>query len=307
MKYCIIGSGGIGGAVGAFLAASGQEVTFIARGAHLEAMREHGLTVHSGIKGDFVVEHPKAVTAGEYRETPDVAFVCVKGYSLDDAAELLARCAGPETVVIPLLNIFGTGSELQRRLPSAHVLDGCIYITSYINAPGEISQGGKLFRIVFGERDGSVSPKLEAIAAELEHAGIRVVLSKEIRRDCFTKYALISVMAAVGAYYDVPMDEISADPEKREMAAELSREIDAIASAMGIPFSKDIVAGNLKMIDTSPKGTTASMQKDLKKGGKSEIDGLAFEPVRLGAQYQVATPAFAKAAAKFGFTLAQKD
>ena len=79
MKYCIIGSGGIGGAVGAFLAASGQEVTFIARGAHLEAMREHGLTVHSGIKGDFVVEHPKAVTAGEYRETPDVAFVCVKG------------------------------------------------------------------------------------------------------------------------------------------------------------------------------------------------------------------------------------
>ena len=91
------------------------------------------------------------------------------------------------------------------------------------------------------------------------------------------------------------------------MAAELSREIDAIASAMGIPFSKDIVAGNLKMIDTSPKGTTASMQKDLKKGGKSEIDGLVFEPVRLGAQYQVATPAFAKAAAKFGFTLAQKD
>ena len=160
---------------------------------------------------------------------------------------------------------------------------------------------------MFGERDGSVSPKLEAIAAELEHAGIRVVLSKEIRRDCFTKYALISVMAAVGAYYDVPMDEISADPEKREMAAELSREIDAIASAMGIPFSKDIVAGNLKMIDTSPKGTTASMQKDLKKGGKSEIDGLVFEPVRLGAQYQVATPAFAKAAAKFGFTLAQKD
>ena len=145
MKYCIIGSGGIGGAVGAFLAASGQDVTFIARGAHLEAMLGQGLTVHSGIKGDFVVEHPKAVTAGEYRETPDVAFVCVKGYSLDDAAELLARCAGPETVVIPLLNIFGTGSELQRRLPSAHVLDGCIYITSYINAPGEISQGGKLF------------------------------------------------------------------------------------------------------------------------------------------------------------------
>ncbi len=303
MKYCIIGSGGIGGATGAFLAAAGQDVTFIARGAHLAAMREHGLLVHSGIRGDFVVKFPKAVTAEEYHDTPDVVFVCVKGYSLDDAETLLSRCAGPETTVIPLLNIFGTGSELQRRLPDAHVLDGCSYITSFINAPGEITQGGKLFQIVFGERDGSVSPKLEAIAAELGAAGIRPVLSREIRRDCFTKYGLISVMAAVGAYYDTSMDVISADPEKREMAAALSREISAIAEAMGTPFEKDIVQSNLKMIDTSPKGTTASMQKDLAKGGKSEIDGLVFEPVRLGAQYHVPTPSFQKVAAKFGFSL----
>ena len=305
MKYCIIGSGGIGGATGAFLAAAGQPVTFIARGAHLQAMRENGLRVHSGIKGEFVVREIRAMTAEEYGDTPDVIFVCVKGYSLDDAVALLARCAGPDTIVIPMLNIFGTGSELQRRLPKAHVLDGCIYITSYINAPGEITQNGKLFRIVYGERDGSAPPVLEQIAAELEAAGIRTQVSREIRRDCFTKYGLISVMAAVGSYYDASMDEVSADPAKREMARELSAEIDALATAMGIPFAIDIVSSNLKMIDTSPKGTTASMQKDLKKGGKSEIDGLVFEPVRLGAKYHVPTPAFARAAAKFGFSLPQ--
>lgn len=236
MKYCIIGSGGIGGAVGAFLAASGQDVTFIARGAHLEAMLGQGLTVTPESRAISSWSIPRRSPQGNTVKRRMLLLSVSRAIRSMTPAELLARCAGPETVVIPLLNIFGTGSELQRRLPSAHVLDGCIYITSYINAPGEISQGGKLFRIVFGERDGSVSPRLEAIAAELEHAGIRVVLSKEIRRDCFTKYALISVMAAVGAYYDAPMDEISADPEKREMAAELSGKLTRSHRRWASPF-----------------------------------------------------------------------
>ena len=145
MKYLIIGTGGTGGAVGGFLADAGFDVTFIARGAHLEAMKTKGLVVKSGIKGELCIESPKACTAEDYHDTPDVAFVCVKGYSLDDAAALLDRCAGEKTVVIPILNIFGTGEALQQRLPGRRVLDGCIYITTYVWAPGEITQGGKLF------------------------------------------------------------------------------------------------------------------------------------------------------------------
>jgi len=302
MKYLIIGTGGIGGAVGGFLASAGNDVTVIARGAHLAAIKEKGLCLKSGIKGNICVK-AKACTAEDYSETPDVVFVCVKGYSLDDAAELLSRCAGENTTVIPLLNIFGTGSELQRRLPNIHVLDGCIYITSFISAPGEITQGGKLFKIVFGDRDGVITEKLEKISADLVNAGIRSELTTDIKRKCFQKYALISAMATAGAYFDTAMGDISTIPEMREFYIGLSREIDALATAMDIPFEDDIIAKNLHMIDTAAPDTTASMQKDLAKGGKSEIDGLVFEPVRLGKRYGVDTPCFAKAAAKFGFNL----
>lgn len=301
MKYLIIGTGGTGGAVGGFLAAAGFDVTFIARGAHLAAMRQKGLVVKSGIKGEFCIQNPKACTAEDYHDTPDVAFVCVKGYSLDDAAALLSRCADEKTVIIPILNIFGTGESLQRRLPGHRVLDGCIYITSYVSAPGEIAQGGQRFKIVFGERDGHIDATLEQIAQELAASGIRVDLTSDIRRKCFEKYALISAMATSGAYFDTSIDIVYATPEMREMFIGLSQEIDALAKAMDIPFEVDIVAKNLRMIEASPPGTTASLQKDLKKGGNSEIDGLIFEPVRLGKRYQVETPNFLKAAQKFGF------
>lgn len=303
MKYLIIGTGGIGGALGGFLAHEGYDVTLIARGAHLDSIKNNGLTVKSGIKGEFCVKNAKACTSEEYNDTPDVIFVCVKGYSLDDAEKLIAKCANGNTIVIPLLNIFGTGSELQRRLPKIHILDGCIYITSYISAPGEITQGGKLFKIVFGERDGSKSEKLEKIAEELSRCGIKAELTDDIRRLCFKKYALISSMAAVGAYYDAAMGEICADSAKKETFIGLSREIEALAEAMEIPFEEDIVGKNLHMIETAAPDTTASMQKDLKKGGKSEIDGLVFEPVRLGRRYNVPTPNFAMIAKKFGFEL----
>ena len=301
MRYLIIGTGGTGGAVGGFLAAAGYDVTFIARGAHLAAMKEKGLVVKSGIKGEFRIAQPRACTAEEYHGTPDVAFVCVKGYSLDDAETLLRRCAGDKTIIIPILNIFGTGEELQRRLPKPHVLDGRIYITSYMSGPGEITQGGKLFTVVFGERDGHVGSELEKIAKELENSGIRPDLTGDIRRKCFQKYAFISAMATVGAYYDAPTGVVSSAPDMREMFISLSKEIDALADAMNIPFEEDIVAKNLRLLDTAAPDTTASLQKDLKNGKNSEIDGLIFEPVRLGKRYHVETPAFLMAAQKFGF------
>ncbi len=301
MKYLIIGTGGTGGAVGGFLAAAGHDVTFIARGAHLAAMKEKGLVIKSGIKGEFCIENPKACTAEDYDDTPDVAFVCVKGYSIDDAAALLERCADEKTVIIPILNIFGTGEALQQRLPGLRVLDGCIYITTYVSGPGEITQGGQLFKIVFGERDGHIDATLGQIADALEGSGIRADLTSDIRRKCFEKYALISAMATAGAYFDAPTGVVYSTPEMREMFTNLSKEINALADAMGIPFEVDIVAKNLRTLETALPDTTASLQKDLKKGGNSEIDGLIFEPVRLGRRYHVETPAFLTAAQKFGF------
>ena len=300
MKYLIIGAGGIGGALGGFLANAGKDVTLIARGAHQAAINQNGLKVKSGIKGEICAK-VKACTTEEYNDNPDVAFVCVKGYSIDDAAELLSRCADKNTTVIPLLNIFGTGNQLQKRLPDIEVLDGCIYITSFISAPGEITQGGKLFKIIFGARNGVITEKHEKISKALRDAGIRTELPTDIKRKCFQKYSFISAIAAAGAYFDASMDIISKTPEMRDAFIGLTNEINALATAMGIPFEDDILSANLKLLDNAAAGTTASMQKDLKAGKNSEIDGLVFEPVRLGRQYNVATPYFEKIAAHFGF------
>lgn len=302
MKYLIIGTGGTGGAIGGFLAADGRDVTFIARGAHLEAMRQNGLRVRSDLRGDLCIEHPKVVEMEDYDDTPDVVFVCVKGYSLDAAERLLARVATERTVVIPILNVYGTGGEMQRRLPKLHILDGCIYIMALISAPGEITQTGKNFRVIFGERDGSHPAALDAIAAEMTASGIRVVVSDNVRRDCFEKFACVSPMAAAGAYYDVTVDVLRADEAMRRDYFALTAEVDALAKGMGMPFEADVMAKNERMLEGYAVGATASMQRDLKKGGSSELDGLVFEPVRLGRRYGVPTPVYEKIARHFGFS-----
>ena len=127
-KYLIIGTGGVGGSIAGFLALGGKDVTCIARGEHLETIRREGLHLRSGLKGDRVIP-VKACTADEYREVPDVVFVCVKGYSMDSIRDLLKRVATPRTVVIPILNVYGTGARIASLAPKGScVLDGCIYI-----------------------------------------------------------------------------------------------------------------------------------------------------------------------------------
>lgn len=301
MKYLIIGSGGTGGAIGGFLALAGNDVTLIARGSHLDAIKRSGLKLKSGIKGDVVIKNIKVCTMEEYSETPQVAFVCVKGYSLDDARKLLERCADENTIIIPVLNIYGTGEMLRNALPGKHVLDGCIYITSYISAPGEISHGGKLFKVVFGENDGSRSEVLDKIAAELTESGIRAEIPDDIKSACYEKFTLISMMATAGAYFDTDCGHLNADSEKREFCRSLLNESTAIAKALGLKLSDNIIEKNMHYLETAAPETTASMQKDLKKGGKSEVDGIVFEPVRLGRRCGVETPAFLKAAVALGF------
>ena len=149
LKYVIAGSGATGGSIGAFLAADGQDVTFLARGAQLAALKEKGISMRHTAKGNFSVCPVKAMTMEEYQEMPDVIFVCVKNYSLEDAVTFAARTGSAETVVIPILNIYGTGERMQKRLPSLTVTDGCIYVAAHVSAPGEITHGGDIFLCLF--------------------------------------------------------------------------------------------------------------------------------------------------------------
>ena len=153
MQYAIIGAGGTGGVMGYFMTKAGKDVTLIARGRHLEAMKEHGLTLERLWDPNPETIAVKTTDMEHYKEQPDVILVCVKGYSLEDTVPFIRRVAKPDTIVIPILNIYGTGAKLQKELPELLVTDGCIYVSANIKEPGVLLQHGKILRIVFGVRE----------------------------------------------------------------------------------------------------------------------------------------------------------
>ncbi|MBR5798675.1 MAG: 2-dehydropantoate 2-reductase [Lachnospiraceae bacterium] len=295
MKYLVIGAGGTGGMIGAFLAKEGKDVTLIARGAHLKAMQEKGLYVESALKGEFLLSDVKAVDMEHYEEQPDVIFVCVKGYSIEETIPFIARIAGPDTVVIPILNIYGTGGKMQEKLPDVLVTDGCIYIVGMIKEPGYLYQTGNLFKVVYGVRkEEDYRPVLEEIKKDLEECGIETVLSDNIKRDALRKYSYISPAAACGQYYGVGAGEIQKEGEIRETFKALIHEIELLAEAMGISFGEDMVKTNVAIIDGFGPDVKTSMQRDIEAGRMSEIDGLVHEVVRMGEAYGVELPVYRK-------------
>lgn len=155
LKYLIAGTGGVGGSIAAFLSLSGKDVTCIARGEHLAAIRGNGLQLHSDLKGEHCLK-VATFTAEEFQGKADVIFVCVKGYSVDSITELIKRASHERTVVIPILNVYGTGPRIQRLVPGVTVLDGCIYIVGFVSGRGEITQMGKIFRLVYGAHRGTI-------------------------------------------------------------------------------------------------------------------------------------------------------
>ncbi|KAA6325420.1 2-dehydropantoate 2-reductase [termite gut metagenome] len=300
MKYLIIGTGGVGGSIAAFLSLAGKDVTCIARGGHLEAIQANGLKLKSGLKGECVVPL-KACTAESYSDKADVIFVCVKGYSLDSVTELIARAAQKDTLVIPILNVFGVGPKLQRCIPAVTVLDGCIYIVGFISDLGEITQMGTIFRLIFGAHQGTdVAPELlELVQKDLQESGIKAFISTDIRRDTFAKWSYISAMACTGAYYNVTMGELQKEGAIRDTFIGLSQESAALGAKLGITFKMDLLTHNLKIIDSLDPESTASMQKDLARKHKSEIQDLLFDMIALAEEAGLSVPVYRKVAEMF--------
>ena len=300
MNYLIAGTGGVGGSIAAFLALAGKDVTCIARGEHLTAIRQNGLKLHSDLKGEHTLHLP-ACTAEEYQGKADVIFVCVKGYSVDSITDLIRRAAKTDTVVIPILNVYGTGPRIQRLVPGVTVLDGCIYIVGFVSGKGEITQMGKIFRLVYGAHKGTDVSRdtLLAVKRDLEESGIKADLSDDINRDTFVKWSFISAMAVTGAYYDVPMGEVQKPGEIRDTFIGLSRESNELGRRLGIDLPTDLVEYNLKVIDKLDPHSTASMQKDLARGHESEVQGLLFDLIDAAEAHGVNIPTYRRVAEKF--------
>lgn len=300
MKYAIIGAGGTGGCLGFFLKKAGKDVTLIARGKHLEAIRKNGLTIQKLWDESRETLPVKACTAEEYKEIPDVILVCVKGYSMDETVPTIKKIAGKETVVIPILNIYGTGGRLQKKLPELTVTDGCIYVSANIMEPGVILQHGKILRVVFGARKPEEeTEKMREVAKDMVTDDLEVILSENIRRDAMVKFSYVSPIGAAGLYCNAVAADFQREGEQREMFKALIREIVALSHAMGIEFEEDLVERNLKILASLSPEATTSMQRDVIEGKRSEMDGLVYEVVRMGREYKVSMAQYEKAAACF--------
>lgn len=301
MKYVIVGSGGTGGAIGGFMSKAGKDVTLIARGEHLRQMQSNGLQFET-LDGNYSVP-VKACTMDEYHDIADVVFICVKGYSLEDTVPFIERITNKHSVVIPILNIYGTGRQLQEKLPGTFVTDGCIYIAAEIKCPGTILLSGRIFRVVYGLRKETsvdirekLTPILKQVEADLAASGITPLFSDFIEKDALQKFSFVSPMAALGASHDIPAKPVQQEGEMRELFKALIQEIRALSMAMEAPLPENIVEINLKIMDDLVPTATASMQRDIKAGKQSEVDGLVYQVVRYGEQYGVPTPVYAKLA-----------
>ena len=252
------------------------------------------------MKGEHTLRIP-ACTAEEYQDKADVIFVCVKGYSIDSITGLIQRASKPGTVVIPILNVYGTGPRIQRLVPGVTVLDGCIYIVGFVSSKGEITQMGQIFRLVYGAHRGTVVPRetLEAVQRDLQESGIKAEISEDINRDTFVKWSFISAMAVTGAYYNVPMGEVQKPGEIRDTFIGLSSESAELGHRLGIDIPANLVEYNLKIIDSLDPHSTASMQKDLARGHESEVQGLLFDLIDAAEAHGVDVPTYRRVAQKF--------
>ena len=300
MKFAVLGAGGVGGIVGGYLALAGNEVTFIARGAHLEALKKNGLTLRTAHRGDLDVKTVKACAVDEYGDTPDVIFVCFKYYSLPAAIEFARKHAGENTLVIPLLNVFGTGEVMQKDLPGVTVLDGCVYIYGMVESPGIVAQPASILRIFYGYRpnqEKKLLPLAQKLEPVLNKAGIDGHFTENIRRDALQKFSYVSPLGAAGLYFDAVSGDFLREGEPRKMFVGLIREIEALGHGMGVEFEESLVDVNLKLMDSFTKDLKTSMQRDVAHGGPSEFDGLVHRVSRLGKAYHVSTPLYDKISA----------
>lgn len=243
----------------------------------------------------------KAFGSDEYEEKADVIFVTVKGYSIDSVAETIRKASHPGTIVIPVLNVYGTGAKISRLVPEVNVLDGCIYIVGFKSGTGEITQLGNIFHIVFGVPRGKEIPEgmAETVCDDLRESGIKVTLSEDIDRDTFIKWSFISAMAVTGAYYDIPMGPIQHPGKERDTFIALTKESEALGKALGIDLGCDLTEHHLKVMDSLDPDSTSSLQKDIKAGHSSEPQGQLFDIIERAKKAGVETPAYDKVALAF--------
>ena len=288
MKILVMGTGGVGGFFGAKLARAGEEVTFVARGAHLEAIRAHGLRIKSASDGEFVVES-RATDDPASAGRADLVLFCVKSFDTEAAAEAIRPVVGPETAVLSLQNGVDNEEKIGRLLGRGHVLGGAAYVFATIESPGLITHsiGG---RIVFGELDGQPSPRCRRILEPFQRAAIPAEISPRIQRVLWEKYLFIVAQAGMTALTRCPIGLIRSTPETRRLYRLILEELAAVAKAADIDLPPDTLDNLMAAADKLAPAATSSMHYDLVHGRRLELEALHGHAVRLGEKLGIPTP-----------------
>lgn len=289
MKIAVMGSGGVGGYFGARLAKGGADVTFVARGAHLAAMRQYGLAVEGG-PDDIRLPKVNAVEDPAAIGVVDLVMFAVKLWDTEQAIARIRPIVGPDTVVISFQNGVLKDDYLTKAFGAARIMGGVCYVATTIARPGVIGRTGPLERMVFGEFDGTPSPRAKRFLDACLTGGIKAELSPNIRRSIWEKFVFLVAMSGATTTMRTTIGPIRANPQTRAFLLDVMREVVAVAHAHGIDLPTDYPEVRLRLADDLAPDMTSSMHHDLERGNRLEVRWLSGGVVELGRAVGVPTP-----------------
>lgn len=289
MKIAVMGSGGVGGYFGARLAKGGADVTFVARGAHLEAMRRHGLTISGGPE-EFHLPQVNAVEDPSQIGPVDLVLFAVKLWDTQAAIEQIRPIVGPATTVISFQNGVLKDRYLIAAFGAERIMGGVCYVATSIVRPGVIGRTGPLERLVFGEFDGTASARAMRLLDACRRGGIKAELSQDIRREIWEKFVFLVGLSGTTTTMRTTIGPIRQNPQTRAFLLDVMREVVAVGRAHGIDLAADYAERRLKLADDVAPDMTSSMHHDLERGNRLEVRWLSGGVVELGHAAGVPTP-----------------
>jgi 2-dehydropantoate 2-reductase len=290
MKIAVMGSGGVGGFVGGRLAHAGCDVRFIARGAHLAALREHGLVIENATQGNIHVPKARVSDDPAALGPVDLVLIAVKLRDTEAAAQAVKSLVGPQTAVLSLQNGVTKDAILRREFGDAAVMGGVTYVATNIDRPGVIRQTGSMQRVIIGEYDGRPSERADQLLQRLLRAGISAEISPDIRRTLWEKFVFLVGLSSATATMRVRIGPILANAQTRAFFHDIMRETVAVGRALGVALPLNYASERLAFADTVPQDMTSSLHHDLEAGRPLEVEWLAGAVVTLGAEHGIPTP-----------------
>ena len=289
MRIAVIGSGGVGGYFGARLASGGADVVFLARGAHLAALQSQGIRLEGGLE-PLHVASVQATDDPSKMGVADLVLIAVKLWDTEAILERIRPVVGSDTAIISFQNGVLKDSYLRARFDAAQIMGGVGYVATTIDRPGVIRQTGPMQRLIFGEFDGRLSGRGEALLRACLAGGINAELSSHINREIWQKFVFLVGLSGTTTTMHVPIGPIRADAQTRKFLLDVMREVVAVGRAHGVDLPEDYAEQRLALADEVSPDMTSSMHHDLQRDNPLEVRWLAGGVVELGAKVGVPTP-----------------